>query len=239
MIHKFEEIQKDSSIARQHLRLHRRGSSLGRPISAPTSWPQYRTPRSSVSQVPRSVARTHGSGSFQIFGSQDEDGYLDQYSIIESITDETTLPIKYKLAPSSMRMSTRIWTSSSSPWPTRRRSPTSRNSTSPRYARLASGRFGRRRPRRERGQVRRRALSGERLAARLQGILRRRRPRKLRQVQARARSVPAAGVVRGDLQHERQRHRRPAGLSPSSRFREAREGSRRSSSRSPTRSPRS
>jgi type I restriction enzyme, R subunit len=46
-----------------------------------------------------------GSGSFQIFGTDDEDGYLDKYSIIESITDETTLPIKYMLAPSSMRMS--------------------------------------------------------------------------------------------------------------------------------------
>ncbi|MEH0933178.1 type I restriction endonuclease subunit R [Micromonospora sp. CPCC 205558] len=45
-----------------------------------------------------------GSGSFKIFGRDDEDGFLDKYSIIESIEDETTLPIRYKLAPSSMRL---------------------------------------------------------------------------------------------------------------------------------------
>lgn len=45
-----------------------------------------------------------GSGSFKIFGRDDEDGFLDKYSIIESIDDETTLPIRYKLAPSSMRL---------------------------------------------------------------------------------------------------------------------------------------
>ena len=45
-----------------------------------------------------------GSGSFKIFGRDDETGFLDKYSIIESIEDETTLPIRYKLAPSSMRL---------------------------------------------------------------------------------------------------------------------------------------
>lgn len=45
-----------------------------------------------------------GSGSFKIFGRDDEGGFLDKYSIIESIEDETTLPIRYKLAPSSMRL---------------------------------------------------------------------------------------------------------------------------------------
>ena len=47
-----------------------------------------------------------GKGSFDIFGSQDEDNYLDHYSILESIEDETTLPIKYLMAPSSMRLPT-------------------------------------------------------------------------------------------------------------------------------------
>lgn len=45
-----------------------------------------------------------GKGSFEIFGSQDDDKYLDHYSILESIQDETTLPIKYLMAPSSMRL---------------------------------------------------------------------------------------------------------------------------------------
>lgn len=47
-----------------------------------------------------------GSGSFEIFGTQDEEGYLDHYSIIESIEDETTLPIKHTMAPSTMTVPT-------------------------------------------------------------------------------------------------------------------------------------
>ena len=38
-----------------------------------------------------------GEGNVQDFGAQDERGYLDKYSIAESIADETTLPIKYRL----------------------------------------------------------------------------------------------------------------------------------------------
>ncbi|HEX2454605.1 MAG TPA: hypothetical protein VHI99_12955, partial [Vicinamibacterales bacterium] len=34
---------------------------------------------------------TQGQGTFKIFGAQDEKGYLDKYSIAESIEDETTL----------------------------------------------------------------------------------------------------------------------------------------------------
>jgi hypothetical protein len=40
------------------------------------------------------IANTEqGTGPFKIFGAEDETGYLDKYSIKESITDETTLPI--------------------------------------------------------------------------------------------------------------------------------------------------
>ncbi|MDX9974503.1 MAG: deoxyribonuclease HsdR, partial [FCB group bacterium] len=39
---------------------------------------------------------------FKIFGAQDELGYLDLYSIAESIADETTLPIKHVMAPATM-----------------------------------------------------------------------------------------------------------------------------------------
>lgn len=38
----------------------------------------------------------------KIFGTQDDLGYLDKYSIAESIADETTLPIKHVMAPSEM-----------------------------------------------------------------------------------------------------------------------------------------
>jgi type I restriction enzyme R subunit len=49
------------------------------------------------------VAQTqHGQGTFKIFGAQDDKGYLDKYSIRESIDDETTLPIKHTMAPSTM-----------------------------------------------------------------------------------------------------------------------------------------
>jgi type I restriction enzyme R subunit len=49
------------------------------------------------------VARTsQGQGTFKIFGAQDEKGYLDKYSIAESIDDETTLPIKHVMAPSDI-----------------------------------------------------------------------------------------------------------------------------------------
>lgn len=43
-----------------------------------------------------------GKGTFKIFGAEDEKGYLDKYSIRESIDDETTLPIKHIMAPSTM-----------------------------------------------------------------------------------------------------------------------------------------
>ena len=53
------------------------------------------------------IARTsQGEGTFKIFGAQDELGYLDKYSIAESIADETTLPIKHVMAPSTMTVPT-------------------------------------------------------------------------------------------------------------------------------------
>ena len=44
----------------------------------------------------------HGKGTFKIFGAEDERGYLDKYTIAESIEDETTLPIRHTMAPSEM-----------------------------------------------------------------------------------------------------------------------------------------
>lgn len=49
------------------------------------------------------IAKTaQGEGTFKIFGTDDEQGYLDKYSIRESIEDETTLPIRHMMAPSEM-----------------------------------------------------------------------------------------------------------------------------------------
>jgi len=46
----------------------------------------------------------YGKGTFKVFGKDDEEGYLDKYSIGESIRDGTTLPLKYALAPNEIRL---------------------------------------------------------------------------------------------------------------------------------------
>lgn len=105
MVNKFEAIRKDSS-DRDNIfvfidEAHRSvAADLG-------SYLMAAVPNSTIigfTGTPVGGAQGDGSGSFQIFGSQDEKGYLHNYSIIESIDDETTLPIKYMLAPSSMSM---------------------------------------------------------------------------------------------------------------------------------------
>jgi type I restriction enzyme R subunit len=46
----------------------------------------------------------YGKGTFKVFGKDDESGYLDKYSIAESIEDGTTLPLHYTLAPNDIRV---------------------------------------------------------------------------------------------------------------------------------------
>ena len=48
-------------------------------------------------------ALAHGRGTFKVFGADDEQGYLDKYSIAESIEDGTTVPLNYALAPSGLQ----------------------------------------------------------------------------------------------------------------------------------------
>ena len=49
------------------------------------------------------IARTeYGEGTFKIFGTDDTEGYLDKYTIAESIEDETTLPIRHTMAPGEL-----------------------------------------------------------------------------------------------------------------------------------------
>lgn len=51
------------------------------------------------------VDRTaYGEGTFKVFGRDDEQGYLDKYSMSESIEDGTTLKLNYTLAPSELRV---------------------------------------------------------------------------------------------------------------------------------------
>jgi type I restriction enzyme R subunit len=47
----------------------------------------------------------YGQGTFKVFGTDDpETGYLDKYSIRESIEDGTTVPLFYSLAPNELRV---------------------------------------------------------------------------------------------------------------------------------------
>jgi type I restriction enzyme R subunit len=47
----------------------------------------------------------HGQGTFWTFGRDDQPrGYLDKYSIAESIEDGTTVPLFYSLAPNELRV---------------------------------------------------------------------------------------------------------------------------------------
>ena len=46
----------------------------------------------------------HGEGTFKTFGRDDPKGYLDKYSIRESIADGTTVRLHYRLAPNDLRV---------------------------------------------------------------------------------------------------------------------------------------
>lgn len=102
MIHKFEDIKKDSS-SRPNIYVfideaHRSvAQDLGTYLMAAL-------PKSTIIGFTGTpiAKNTQGNSTFKIFGPQDEKGYLDKYSIKESIEDETTLPIKHVMAPSDM-----------------------------------------------------------------------------------------------------------------------------------------
>ena len=49
-----------------------------------------------------------GKGTFKVFGKDDKKGYLDKYSIAESIEDGTTVKIKHSLAPNKMTVEENI-----------------------------------------------------------------------------------------------------------------------------------
>ena len=102
MIHKFDHIEKDAN-SRDNIYVfideaHR---SVARDLGA---YLMAALPNSTIIGFTGTpIAKTaHGEGTFMIFGAEDERGYLDKYSIAESIKDETTLPIRHMLAPSEM-----------------------------------------------------------------------------------------------------------------------------------------
>jgi type I restriction enzyme R subunit len=46
----------------------------------------------------------NGKGTFKVFGGDDPKGYLDKYSIRQSIEDGATVPLHYQLAPNELRV---------------------------------------------------------------------------------------------------------------------------------------
>ena len=55
----------------------------------------------------------HGKGTFKIFGTDDPKGYLDKYSIRESIADGTTVPLHYSWPRMTCGWTGRPWRRSS------------------------------------------------------------------------------------------------------------------------------
>ena len=102
LIHKFQDLDRDANtrsdvyvfIDEAHRSVARDlGSYLMAALPAATIIGFTGTP----------IARTaYGQGTFKIFGADDAHGYLHKYAIADSIEDETTLPIRYALAPGEL-----------------------------------------------------------------------------------------------------------------------------------------
>jgi len=102
MIHKFEAIRKDSCPRDNvYVFIDEAHRSVAKDLG---TYLMAAVPKATIIGFTGTpIARsTQGEGTFKIFGSEDESGYLDKYSIAESIADETTLPIKHVMAPSEM-----------------------------------------------------------------------------------------------------------------------------------------
>jgi type I restriction enzyme R subunit len=102
MIHKFDEIRKDSCTRDNvYVFIDEAHRSVAKDLG---TYLMAAVPKATiVGFTGTPIDKTaYGEGTFKIFGAQDDRGYLDKYSIRESIDDETTLPIKHTLAPSQM-----------------------------------------------------------------------------------------------------------------------------------------
>lgn len=102
MIHKFEAIRKDSCQRDNvYVFIDEAHRSVAKDLG---TYLMAAVPKATIIGFTGTpIARTsQGEGTFKIFGAEDDLGYLDKYSIAESIGDETTLPIKHVMAPSEM-----------------------------------------------------------------------------------------------------------------------------------------
>ncbi|HEX4143771.1 MAG TPA: HsdR family type I site-specific deoxyribonuclease [Pirellulales bacterium] len=104
MIHKFEGIPKDLNTRDDVFVLideaHRStGGDLGNYLLAAlpnATW---------IGFTGTPIDKTaHGKGTFKTFGVDDKQGYLDKYSIKESVEDGTTLKLHYEIAPNELKV---------------------------------------------------------------------------------------------------------------------------------------
>ncbi len=102
MIHKFEGLEKDANVrGNVYVFIDEAHRSVARELG---TYLMAAVPKATIIGFTGTpIDRTaEGKGTFKIFGADDERGYLDKYSIAESIEDETTLPIRHAMAPSEM-----------------------------------------------------------------------------------------------------------------------------------------
>ncbi|MDP2326363.1 MAG: HsdR family type I site-specific deoxyribonuclease, partial [Gammaproteobacteria bacterium] len=102
MIHKFETIRKDSCTRSDFFvfidEAHRStGGDLGNYLMG--ALPNATLIGFTGTPIDKTA---YGQGTFKVFGKEDDQGYLDKYSIRESIEDGTTVKLRHTLAPSEM-----------------------------------------------------------------------------------------------------------------------------------------
>jgi type I restriction enzyme R subunit len=104
MIHKFDDVEADVCTRDNFFVLvdeaHRTtGGDLGNYLMGAIPNATY------LGFTGTPIDRTeYGKGTFKTFGTDDEKGYLDKYSIRESVDDGTTVPLHYSLAPNDLRV---------------------------------------------------------------------------------------------------------------------------------------
>ncbi len=104
MIHKFDGIRKDSCTRKDFFILideaHRStGGDLGNFLMG--ALPNATLIGFTGTPIDKTA---YGKGTFKVFGKEDEEGYLDKYSIRESIEDGTTVKLRHTLARSEMQL---------------------------------------------------------------------------------------------------------------------------------------
>lgn len=106
MIHKFDKLKKDSCTRSNFYVLideaHRStGGDLGNYLMG--ALPNATLIGFTGTPVDKTA---QGKGTFKVFGREDESGYLDKYSIAESIADGTTVRLRHTLAPAKVLLPT-------------------------------------------------------------------------------------------------------------------------------------